>query len=128
MSEAKTAEAQAEIPPRLEPRCERPGCRKAAAYTIVLNFWPVDRPRPARALHNAVRMFPGIVACDDHKFELRVIGMRVIQMAVSHVRTLFEKLSLSQPDMGDCLIDLRTIDHAQKMWREPPGHSTTILH
>lgn len=114
--------------PRYAERCEHPGCVAKAAYTLVLHFWPIDRERPARAPHNSVRMYPGIVACGAHAKNMALAGERMLDKVMRHVRELFTKLSLSEPDMRDCLIDVRSLEEAAKMWAEPPGHATLIVH
>lgn len=121
-------EEQLVYAPRYAERCEHPGCVAKASYTLVLHFWPVDRPPLSRAQHNSVRMFPGVVACGAHAKNMALAGERMLDKVMLHVRDLFTKLSLSDPDMRDCLIDVRTLDEAAKMWSEPPAHSTLIVH
>lgn len=111
------------IPPPYSVTCQCSGCKKPAAYTIVLNLWAIDDLPAFRGPHNAVRMFPAIVACEGHKTMLREIGFYALQKAVGHARALFKALSKAEPDLKDALIDARTIDDAMKQWREPPGHS-----
>jgi hypothetical protein len=109
----------AEAPPGYFAGCQREGCGAPATHTIVLHFWPVDTHRLFRHARNSVKMFPGVVACDAHKFSLSEIGLHVLATAHGHVRLLFEKLSKAGPDLADPLIDLKTIDEAMKLWREP---------
>lgn len=103
-------------------------CGAPSTHTLVLHFWPVDRPPLTRGIHNSVRMFPGIVACEEHARAMAFTGERMLNKVFQHVRELFTKLSLSDPDLKDCLIDVRTFDEAAKMWSEPPGHTTLIVH
>ena len=103
-------------------------CGARSTHTLVLHFWPIDRPALSRAQHNSVRMYPGLVACAEHAQSMAFTGERMLDKTMSHVRELFTKLSLSEPDMRDCLIDVRTLDEAAKMWVEPPGHATLVMH
>lgn len=121
-------EEQLVYAPRYAAKCEHPGCVAKASHTLVLHFWPIDRERPTRGIHNSVRMYPGVVACGAHAKNMALAGERMLDKAVRHVRELFTKLSLSAPDMADCLIDVRSLEEALKMWAEPPGHATLILH
>ena len=114
--------------PRYEPKCLHPGCVAKATHALVMHFWPVDRPGLTRGVHNSVRMYPAVVACGAHAKNMALAGERMLDKAVRHVRELFAKLSLSEPDLSDCLIDIRTVDEALKMWAEPPGHTTLIVH
>jgi len=123
--EQEAAQEEVVYSPLYGPACP---CGQPATHTLVLHFWPVDRPPLSRGIHNSVRMYPGIVACKEHAQAMALTGQRMLDKAVTHVRTLFVKLSLSDPDLADCLIDVRTIDEALKMWAEPPGHTTLVMH
>jgi hypothetical protein len=114
--------------PSYDAKCLHPGCVARSQYALVLHFWPVDRPSQTRGIHNSVRMFPAVVACGAHAKNMALAGERMLDKAVRHVRELFTKLSLSDPDLKDCLIDVRTLDEALKMWQEEPGHTTLIVH
>lgn len=103
-------------------------CGARSTHTIVLHFWPLDRPGVTRGTHNSVRMFPGLTACTEHAEAMAFTGERMLDKVFQHVRELFAKLSLSDPDLKDVLIDIRTLDEAAKMWAEPPGHTTLIVH
>lgn len=110
-----------EVPPPYRSLCQRTGCSKKATHTIVMCFWAIDQFKAFRGQHNCVRMFPGVVACDVHKFSLSEIGLHTLRVAHGHVRTLFERLGRAEPDLADGLIELKTIDEAMKIWREPPS-------
>jgi hypothetical protein len=110
------------VAPPYSDTCDAPNCRGAATHTIVLNLWSTEDIRAFRGQHNAVRMFPHIAACDKHKMYLHEIGLRMMDKCIGHARELFTKLSKDPPDLGDVLIDVRPIDEAIKLWREPTKH------
>lgn len=110
------------VAPPYSDTCNAPNCRGAATHTIVLNLWAQDDIRAFRGPHNAVRMFPHVVACDQHKTMLHEIGLLMLNKCIAQARELFTKLSKDPPDLSDTLIDVRPIDEAMKMWREPTKH------
>lgn len=111
-----------ELPPAYQGHCERVGCKHEAKYTIVLHFWPQTMHPLMRGKHNATRMFPAVVACEDHRLSLSEIGLHVIASAMGSVRELFKALSLDEPDAKDALIELQPLAEAAKLWREPTRH------
>lgn len=114
-----------ETPPPYSGRCQCDGCGKPGAYTVVLCFWAIDDLPAFRGPHNAVRMFPAIVACEEHKLRLREVGFYAMEKAHAHVPALFKALSRGEPDLapGRTLIDARSVPEALRIWQ---GHATPL--
>jgi hypothetical protein len=110
------------VPPAYAETCECPRCSKAATHTVVLHLWATDDIQAFRGLHNSVRMYPAVVACEEHKKYLHEIGLRMMDKCIGHARDIFKALSKESPDLKDVLIDVRTVDEAMKLWREPTRH------
>jgi hypothetical protein len=110
------------VAPPYSETCECPRCSQPATHTVVLHLWATDDIPAFRGLHNSVRMYPSVAACDGHKKYLHEIGLRMLEKCIAHARDLFKALSKEAPDLKDVMIDVRTIDEAMKLWLEPTKH------